>query len=322
MENYSHPDIYDIIQIEGNSECIDCGEKNPKWTSLNNGIFLCLRCAGVHRSFGMNISYIRSLQIDSWTENQLLFLTKGGNNKFKKNLEEFNIDINSSSVDIKYKTKAADYYRRYLKNEVDRECDSNYIPTQIIKPDLNVAQEIIEMKEERDEQNAITEKKEEKKITRSFMGFMSTVLNKVKDGTTETAKKVGKGFTDLKLGEKFKVAGNAIVGAAKTSGNFIADKTQKAVNSEFVQNISKKSKEGVNTIVEKTKSVMKKDPKNNEEEKKDENKEENKQNEEKKETETDNNVLVKENNIPQTNSVPEEKTAATEQNSQEQTQSS
>ncbi len=334
MENYSHPDIYDIIQIEGNSECIDCGEKNPKWTSLNNGIFLCLRCAGVHRSFGMNISYIRSLQIDSWTENQLLFLKKGGNNKFKKNFEEFNIFINSSSVDIKYKSKAADYYRRYLKNEVDRECDSNYIPTQIIKPDLNVAQEIIEMKEERDEQNAITEKKEEKKITRSFMGFMSTVLNKVKDGTTETAKKVGKGFTDLKLGEKFKVAGNAIVGAAKTSGNFIADKTQKAVNSEFVQNISKKTKNGMSSLVERTKSIIKKDNKPNENEenrtevsiKKDENEENNLENKEKNKNddkkeaeekaendekkESEENALVKDNNFLENKEVPEENVSA------------
>ena len=266
MENYSHPDIYDILQVEGNSECVDCGDKNPKWASMNNGVFLCLKCAGVHRSFGMNISFIRSLQIDSWTDNQLLFFTKGGNAKFKKNLEEFNIDL-SSSLDIKYKSKAADYYRRYLKNEVDRECDSNYVPTQIIKPELNVAQEIIEIKEEnKEEKNTETEQKKEKKIARSFMGFMSSVLNKVKDGTTGAAKKVEKGFTDMKLGEKFKVAGNAIAGAAKTSGHFIADKTQKAVNSEFVQNISKKTKQGMNSVVERTKSLIKKDNKQNENE--------------------------------------------------------
>ena len=118
MENYSHPDIYDILQVEGNSECVDCGEKNPKWASVNNGVFLCLKCAGVHRSFGMSISLTRSLQIDSWTDNQLLFFTKGGNAKFKKNLEEFNIDL-SSSLDIKYKSKAADYYRRYLMKLIE-----------------------------------------------------------------------------------------------------------------------------------------------------------------------------------------------------------
>ena len=236
MENYSHPDIYDIIQAEGNSECVDCGEKNPKWTSMNNGIFLCLKCAGIHRGFGMSISLIRSLQIDSWAENQLLYLTKGGNNKFKKNLEEFNIDVSSTSLDIKYKSKAADYYRRFLKNEVDRETDPNYIPTQIVKPELNLAQEIIEASEENKdntEEKQKEEKKEEQK-PKGFLGLMSSVLTKMKEGTTEAAKKVEKGFVDLKLGEKFKTAGTAIAGAAKTSGHFIADKTTKAVNSEFV----------------------------------------------------------------------------------------
>ena len=117
---------------------------------------------------------------------------------------------------------------------------------------------------------------------------MSSVFSKVKDGTTSAAKTVEKGFTDLKIGEKLKVAGTAIAGAAKTSGTFIVDKTQQAVNSEFVQNISKKTKEGVNTIVEKTKSAISKDNKNKEEEKKtDENekKEEVKEGEEKKEEE-------------------------------------
>ena len=88
------------------------------------------------------------------------------------------------------------------------------------------------------------------------MGFMSSVLTKVKDGTTETTKKVGKGFTDLKLGEKFKVVGNAI---SKTRGNFIEDKILKAVNNEFVQNISKKTKDGMNSLVQKNKSIIKKD---------------------------------------------------------------
>ena len=328
MENYSHPDINDIVQAEGNSVCIDCGDQKPKWASMNNGVFLCLKCAGVHRSFGMSISLIRSLQIDSWTENQLLYLTKGGNNNFNKNLTEFNIDPSSASLEVKYRSKAADYYRRNLKNEVDRESDSNYVPTQIVKPEIYEAQEILETKEENKEEAQGEPKKE---VKNTFFGFMSSVFTKVKDGTTSAAKTVEKGFTDLKIGEKLKVAGTAIAGAAKTSGTFIVDKTQQAVNSEFVQNISKKTKEGVNTIVEKTKSAISKDNKNKEGEKKtdenekkeevkegeekkeeekkeevkegEEKKEEVKESEEKKETEPS----VQDNNVPGNSSVPEEK---------------
>ena len=258
MENYSNPDIPDILKKEGNSECVDCATPNPKWASMNNGIFLCLKCAGVHRSLGMSISLIRSLQIDTWSEKQLLYLTKGGNDNFKKHLKEFNIDPSSASIDIKYKSKAADYYRRFLKNEVDRESDPNYVPTQIVKPELNVAQEILEVKEENKEENKNNEKNEEKKQNNKFFGFMSSMFNKVKDSTVEAAKNVGTGFNKLNLGEKFSTAGTAIVGAVQTSGKFIADKTQQVANTEFVQNISNKTKEGFNTVVQKAKTVIQK----------------------------------------------------------------
>ena len=56
MEIYSHPDIPEILSLPGNSTCCDCNAEKPKWASLNNGIFLCLKCAGIHRCFGVDIS--------------------------------------------------------------------------------------------------------------------------------------------------------------------------------------------------------------------------------------------------------------------------
>jgi len=338
MENYSNPGIPDILKKEGNSECVDCATPNPKWASMNNGIFLCLKCAGVHRSLGMSISLIRSLQIDTWNENQLLYLTKGGNDNFKKHLKEFNIDPASASVDIKYKSKAADYYRRFLKNEVDRESDPNYVPTQIVKPELNIAQEMLEVKEENKEENKNNETNEDKKGNNKFFGFMSSMFNKVKDSTVEAAKNVGTGFNKLNLGEKFSTAGTAIVGAVQTSGKFIADKTQQVANTEFVQNISNKTKEGFNTVVQRAKTVIqkkdaseekakeneqsrtevnvKKDEngenikeEKKEEEKKEENNEEKKE-ENKEEKKEENNTENKEGNEPVNNPVPEEKVVA------------
>jgi len=245
--NYSHPDIPEILKKGENSKCVDCGAENPKWASMNNGVFLCLKCAGIHRSFGMSVSLIRSLQIDSWTEKQLLYLTKGGNINFKNNLSEFNI-AETAALDIKYKSKAADYYRKYLKNEVEKESDPNYAPIQVNKPEAEEAMDIIEIKEENDENEEKPEVKKEP-IQKKFFGFMNNVLNKVKEGTSIAAKKVGKGINDLKIKDKLKVAGNAIAGAAKTSGHFIADTTKKAMD---------KTKEGMDIISEKTKKAFKK----------------------------------------------------------------
>ena len=77
-------------------------------------------------------------------KNQLLYLTKGGNLNFKNNLSEFNI-AETAALDIKYKSKVDDYYRKFLKNEVDRTSDSNYVPTHIIKPEVEEAMDIIEV---------------------------------------------------------------------------------------------------------------------------------------------------------------------------------
>ncbi len=66
MDNYAHPQISKIMKITENNYCFDCNLIRPQWASVNNGIFLCLKCAGVHRGFGVNISFVRSLTMDNW----------------------------------------------------------------------------------------------------------------------------------------------------------------------------------------------------------------------------------------------------------------
>jgi len=350
MESYAHKEIPEILQKEGNSECVDCGAQNPKWASLNNGIFICEKCVEIHRNLGSNISLIRSLLNDAWKDNEIKFLLKGGNNNFKKNLTEFNIDPKTASIDLKYKSKASHYYRRNLKNEVEKETNPKYVDVQMIKPDLNEAQEILEIKEE--EPQPTEKKQEEAKPTNKFLGFMSTLYNAIKDTSLKAIDSVDKGFKQYKIDEKLQSIGNTLAGAIQTGGNYVSDKAQQAANSEFAQNMTKKTKEGVNVLVERTKTLMKnegnKGPENekkveneqnkgeNLQEKKEENKEEPKQEEKKEEPKqeekkeekkeennvSENNVLIKDNNLPGSNPNPnpEEKVEPPQEQTSEQEQ--
>lgn len=43
---------------EENKYCADCDAKQPRWASWNLGVFVCIRCAGIHRSIGVQVSKV------------------------------------------------------------------------------------------------------------------------------------------------------------------------------------------------------------------------------------------------------------------------
>lgn len=194
MEIYSHPDIESIINIEGNQTCIDCGAAKPKWSSINNGVFLCLKCANIHKSFGNRISIPRSLQIDAWDDKQIAYLKKGGNETYKTLLKSYNIPL-SATLDLKYKSKAIDYYRRCLRQEVEKELDKNHPTQEIDRPDLVTGLDLLDSKTYNKDsidndlvgtQNPMMKTKQENKLLESIGGFFA----KAKENITSSSKTI------------------------------------------------------------------------------------------------------------------------------------
>ncbi|KAF2133977.1 ArfGap-domain-containing protein [Dothidotthia symphoricarpi CBS 119687] len=68
-----------IKTVPGNGTCADCGARNPGWASWSLGIFLCMRCAALHRKLGTHISKVKSLSMDKWDNAQVDNMKRIGN---------------------------------------------------------------------------------------------------------------------------------------------------------------------------------------------------------------------------------------------------
>ncbi|KAF2202930.1 ArfGap-domain-containing protein [Delitschia confertaspora ATCC 74209] len=74
-----------LVKLDANKSCADCKRnKHPRWASWNLGIFICIRCSGIHRGMGTHISRVKSVDLDSWTDEQLQSMLKWGNARANK----------------------------------------------------------------------------------------------------------------------------------------------------------------------------------------------------------------------------------------------
>ncbi|CAD5124496.1 DgyrCDS12775 [Dimorphilus gyrociliatus] len=73
--------LTDLLKDDDNKYCADCDAKGPRWASWNLGVFLCIRCAGIHRNLGCHISKVRSVNLDSWTAEQIAMVQEIGNSR-------------------------------------------------------------------------------------------------------------------------------------------------------------------------------------------------------------------------------------------------
>ncbi|VDM44676.1 unnamed protein product [Toxocara canis] len=71
--------LAELRRIPGNDKCADCGADAPKWASINLGVLLCIECCGIHRSFGVQVSKVRSLTMDSLEPEQRKLMIALGN---------------------------------------------------------------------------------------------------------------------------------------------------------------------------------------------------------------------------------------------------
>ncbi|XP_078094536.1 arf-GAP with dual PH domain-containing protein 1-like [Mustelus asterias] len=80
--------LKDVVQKFGNGICADCQLPEPEWASTTLGIFICLKCSGIHRNIP-DVSKIKSLLLDPWEDFQIQYMAQHGNGAAKEKYEAF-----------------------------------------------------------------------------------------------------------------------------------------------------------------------------------------------------------------------------------------
>ncbi len=187
---------------------------------MNNGVFVCLKCAGLHRSFGVSVSFIRSLTIDAWDDGQIELIKRGGNLRFREFLDEFKVP-NNATMDFKYMIRASDYYRKLLKSEVNQS-DPPF------KPDIIAGLEMLDYginsSANFDNSRPITFTPDQPKQKTGFFSSVSSFIAKTGETVKQTANKVGSKLKEMEIPDKLKNTGQKTLVFAKATGNFVVEK--------------------------------------------------------------------------------------------------
>lgn len=133
-----------LLKDDDNKYCVDCDAKGPRWASWNLGVFLCIRCAGIHRNLGVHISKVKSVNLDAWTPEHVAYVQRMGNSRaraiYEANLPD---DFRRPQTDTALESfiRAKYEHKKYIAQD--------YVDPDPPAPAFNIDDELKKMKEQK-----------------------------------------------------------------------------------------------------------------------------------------------------------------------------
>jgi hypothetical protein len=256
MQTYGHYDFEGLLKDTENANCFDCGKSPAQWASVNNAIYLCLTCAGEHRGFGVSISYIRSITIDTWNDNQITMMRIGGNKRLKELLDLYNINKSKIEKSVLYNSRLLHFHRQVLKSNVNKENVDREPPTKeealkSINVDLtnsyvsdsskysSVSKSGVKLNKNVNTENRFNSVSSDLPDENVDVGLVS--------GLNNWMSKIATTVAEIGIHNKIFETGNVV---AETGSNIVTKGTEVA-KSDKVQSFAKKANDGLNFVINK-----------------------------------------------------------------------
>eukprot|EP01129_Flabellula_baltica_P015705 TRINITY_DN8097_c0_g1_i1.p1 TRINITY_DN8097_c0_g1~~TRINITY_DN8097_c0_g1_i1.p1 ORF type:complete len:463 (-),score=97.37 TRINITY_DN8097_c0_g1_i1:3-1391(-) len=129
--------LYSLLDLDENQNCSDCLAEDPDWASLTFGVFLCLDCSGIHRSLGSHISFVRSVALDKWEEEQIEVMARE-NNSEANSFWEKELNVKKPAAFDSLESKKEYIIAKYLKKQFTGEVSNEELSNHILIEDVNL----------------------------------------------------------------------------------------------------------------------------------------------------------------------------------------
>ena len=227
-------------ELQSNKEnfrCVDCGRNGAQWASVSNAVFICLECSGRHRGLGVHISFVRSITMDSWSVAQLTMMQIGGNKRFKDFIQSFDFP-EDVSIQAKYYSKAAEYYRELIKSESENR--------QMTRPPPSATEglESCVKVQEPKAYKSVENRAEEPQAQGSWWGGASSLFGSAIGKAGQWASNAAETVKEGKIVESLKSGASSVIEKSKN----VRGKVAETVNAEKLKNISEKGFEVIGNV--------------------------------------------------------------------------